>query len=248
MVALISRRDALRYLAASAALDVLGAQVIIAEPVHSGGRTSKPGHAPASARVVHIPFEHYGRRGNVAVTYGVTDDPRASGFDALPGMSFDLSQCRGYPTTHGVIDSFEGTGYRTLCGWIQIVTGVRTASGKPTDKDVSVDTLPALGGIPMPFASMGNLPQMFDAPCRNLGEYDSLHWTADTFLTTLPIRSRDEEIHRLLGFRWGYTEHADPAHHPTVPLPLAVTTAQEWNALLPTLRKDYPGWRFASAT
>jgi len=35
--------------------------------------------------------------------------------------------------------------------------------------------------------------------------------------------------------------------HPVATLPLTVTTAQEWNALLPALRKDYPGWRFAQA-
>jgi hypothetical protein len=181
------------------------------------------------------------------VAYGATDDPIVSGFDALPGMNFDLAQCRGYPTMRGVIDSYDGTGYRTLFGWIQIVTGVRTASGKPTDIDVSVDRLPAMEGIATPFASVGNLPQMFDAPCRNLNGYDSLHWTADTFLTTVPIRTRDEEIQRLLGFRWGYTEDADTVRHPVATLPLTVTTAQEWNVLLPLLRKDYPSWRFAQA-
>jgi hypothetical protein len=241
----LSRRDALRYLAAVAALDILDGRVSVAEPVPFSEKTGERDHSPASDRAVRIPFEHNGRRGTVAVTYGVTDDPRASGFDILPGMTFDVAQCRGYPTIHGVIDSFEGTGYRTLCGWIQVITGVRSAGGKPTETEISADTLPAMEGIPIPFASMGNLPQMFDAPCRNLGGFDSLHWTADTFLTTVPIRSRDESIHRLLGFRWGYTENADTVHHPVMPLPLTVTTAQEWNALLPTLRKDYPSWHFA---
>lgn len=240
-----SRRDALRYLAAAAALELLDAHVSIAEPVQVGGRHGGRVPGPASDRAVQIPFEHNGRRGTVAVTYGVTDDPRVSGFDILPGMTFDVMQCRGYPTIRGVIDSFDGTGYRTLCGWIQVITGVRTSSGKPPDTQISVDKLPAMGGIPIPFMSVGNLPQMFDAPCRNLNGYDSLHWTADTFLTTVPIRSRDESIHRLLGFRWGYTENADPVHQPVTSLPLTVTTAQEWNALLPTLRKDYPSWRFA---
>jgi len=105
-----------------------------------------------------------------------------------------------------------------------------------------------MGDIPVPFASVGNLPQMFDAPCRNLNGYDRLHWTADTFLTTVPIRSRAEDIQRLLGFRWGYTENADPASHPVARLPFAVTGPDAWNALLPTVSKDYPSWRFARAT
>ena len=58
---------------------------------------------------------------------------------------------------------------------------------------------------------------------------------------------RDEQVHRLLGFRWGYTENADAAHHPVAPLPLTVTTGQEWNTLLPILRKNYPGWHFAQS-
>ena len=240
-----NRRDALRYLAAAAALDILDAHVSIAEPLQPTGKAGERRHSSASDRAVQIPFEHNGRRGAVAVTYGVTDDPRASGFDILPGMKFDVAQCRGYPTIHGVIDSFEGTGYRTLCGWIQIITGVRTGGGKPPETSISVDKLPAMDGIAIPFMSVGNLPQMFDAPCRNLDGYDSLHWTADTFLTTVPIRSRDESINRLLGFRWGYTENADPARHPVTRLPLTVTTAREWNSLLPALRKEYPGWRFA---
>jgi hypothetical protein len=246
-VTLPDRRDMLRYLAATAALEILDARSSIAQPGQMGRVRGDHGHSAAADRAVSIPFTHNGRRGSVAVTYGVTDDPRVAGFDILPGMRFDVAQCRGYPSMRGVIDSYEGEGYRTICGWIQIVTGVRTASGKPSDTLISVDTLPAMGDIPVPFASMGNLPQMFDAPCRNLNDYDELHWTADTFLTTVPIRSRDEDIHRLLGFRWGYTENADPARHPVAPLPLIVTGAEAWNALLPNLRKDYPSWRFAPA-
>jgi hypothetical protein len=124
---------------------------------------------------------------------------------------------------------------------------MRTGGGKPAETSISVDTLPAMGDIPVPFASMGNLPQMFDAPCHNLNGYGQLHWTADTFLTTVPIRSREEDIRRLLGFQWGYTENADPARHPVARLPFAVTGPEAWNALLPVLRKDYPSWRFAPA-
>ena len=244
-VTALDRRDVLRYLAASAALGLLdarhsslGAEPMIREPARRGASEDPP---------VRIPFTHFGRNGTVAVTYGVTDDPRVSGFDILPRMRFDVAQCRGYPTMRAVIEQYEGHGYRTICGWIQIVTGVRTGGGKASETQVSVDTLPAMGDVPVPYASMGNLPQMFDAPCHNLNEFDHLHWTADTFLTTLPIRSRDEDIQRLLGFRWGYTEDADAVHHPVARLPFAVTGPDAWNALLPRLRKDYPTWRFAAA-
>ena len=241
------RRDVLRYLVAAAALEVLDARASTAEPGQVGRTQAGPGRFEAPDNAVRIPFTHFGRRGIVAVTYGATDDPQVAGFDILPGMRFDIAQCRGYPTMAAVIESYEGKGYRTICGWIQIVTGVRTGGGKPLETLIEVDTLPAMGDIPVPFASMGNLPQMFDAPCHNLNGYDQLHWTADTFLTTIPIRSREEDIRRLLGFRWGYTESADPARHPVARLPFAVTGPEAWNALLPTLRKDYSTWRFVPA-
>jgi hypothetical protein len=246
-VTVLDRRGMLRSLAAFAALDILDARASAAQPEEAGHRRVGHGRVAAPDSAVHIPFTHFGQRGTVAVTYGATDDPRVSGFDIIPGMRFDVAQCRGYPTMGAVIERYEGEGYRTICGWIQIVTGVRTGGGKPSETSISVDTLPAMGEIPVPFASMGNLPQMFDAPCHNLNGYDHLHWTADTFLATLPIRSRAEDIHRLLGFRWGYTENADPAHHPVARLPFAVTGPDAWNTILPTLRKDYPTWRFAPA-
>ena len=42
------------------------------------------------------------------------------------------------------------------------------------------------------------------SPRRNVpGPHARLLWTADTFLTTVPARSREEGIAWLLGFRWG---------------------------------------------
>jgi hypothetical protein len=237
----------LRCLTASAALELLDSGVSAVSRLSTGTKGAAGLRAGVLDSPVRVPFTHYGHRGTVAVTYGATEDPRVSGFDILPAMRFDITQCRGYPTMHAVIESYEGQGYRTICGWIQVVTGLRTGGGKPAETAVSVDVLPALGDVPMPFASIGNLPQMFDAPCHNLNGYEQLHWTADTFLATVPIRSRGEEIHRLLGFRWGYTENADPARHPVTRLPFAVTGPDAWNALLPQLRKEYSTWRFAQA-
>ena len=222
----MDRRDVLRYLGLYAA------------------RPYVP--APWFRDQTAIPFVLHGRHGQVAVSYGVTEDPVRSGFDIIPGLRFDAKACRGYPTMHATIERFEGEGYRTICGWIQVVTGVRSGGGKPSETAVSVDILPAMSDVPSPWASMGNLPQMFDAPCRNLNGYDQLHWIADTFLTTVPVRTRDEPIERLLGFRWGYDEYADPAR-PPIRLPFAVTGADAWNALIPRMQKDYPSWRFASA-
>jgi hypothetical protein len=71
---------------------------------------------------------------------------------------------------------------------------------------------------------------------------------ADSFLTTVPMRSRDEDIRRLAGFRWGYIEYEPSAGRPVSTLPLTVTDASAWNDLLPFLRKTFTRWRFAANT
>ena len=197
-----------------------------------------------------IPFHLKGYAGKVSIYYGVNDDPLKVGFDALPGLPFNLDACRGYPVIHARIEAYAGSGYRTLCGWIQIVTSVYldARDGQPPRSEtfVSADVAPAFDATDIPFATYGYLPQLFDAPCLNLGDYTKLRWTADTFLTTVPVRSRDEEISRLLGFRWGYLENDTPGEKPVL-LPLKITDAQVWNQHLAYLREQYVSWRFKNA-
>jgi hypothetical protein len=197
-----------------------------------------------------IPFSLKGYSGKVAVYYATNDDPITVGYDSLPGIPFNISLSRGYPVIHARIEAFGGTGYRMFFGWIQIVTSVyrkshdqKTASTKTF---VSVDIAPAFQDSGIPFAAYGVLPQLFDAPCLNLGNNVELTWTADTFLTTVPMRSREEEIERLSGFRWGYSENDLPEERPKL-LPLQVTDGQVWNQHLTCLRKEYSHWRFKNA-
>jgi hypothetical protein len=197
-----------------------------------------------------IPFSLNGYTGIVAVYYGLNTDPVKAGFDCLAGLNFDMEQCRCYPLMHACIKSYAGSGYRTFCGWIQVVSSrtmpVHARAKAQAKTFVSIDVAPALGRSDLPFAAYGNLPQLFDAPCHNLGKYAELQWTADTFLTTVPARSRDEEITRLLGFRWGYVETNIPDQEPVL-RPLEVTGAHAWNEHLPYLRKKYGRWRFKTA-
>lgn len=205
----------------------------------------------SGSRPTFIPFMLAGRAGRLAVTYGVTEDAVSVGFDVVPDIPFDIKLCRGYPNIHAVIDTYGGSGYRGLCGWIQVITGKRYHALEdhmaPADTSMDVDKLPSIAGMDLPFATLGYLPEWFDAPCRNLNGYERLHWAADTFLTTLPIRSRKESIQRLAGFRWGYVEYDPAARRPVSPLPLEVTGTAAWNGLLPFLKKASPGWRFAAA-
>ena len=200
-----------------------------------------------------IPFVLAGRSGHVAVYYGPNDDPVKAGFDHIPGIHFPLALCLGYPVMQVGIESYAGFGYRTLCGWIQIVTREEisvTADGKPTDvrRSCSIDVIPSMRGLGMPFAVFGDLPSFFDAPCRNLGDSTELTWIADTFLTTVPVRPcQNERVSRLLGFRWGYQEYDNPTERPVTLLPLEVTDAQTWKDHLPFLRQEFGDWKFEEA-
>ena len=188
------------------------------------------------------------RRGRVAVSYGPGQDPVAAGFDALPGIPFDLDLCLGYPVMQAQIESYAGSGYRTLCGWIQIVT--RECYGREdtarTDllRSRSIDLIPSMVGSGVPWVVHGNLPSIFDAPCLNLGDNAELTWIADTFLTTVPLRSREAEVEWLLGFRWGYREYDPAVGKPVELLSLQVTDGQAWNHHLEFLRQEFATWTF----
>jgi hypothetical protein len=251
----LTRRDALRYLGLSAGLQLAFNTAVDAESepddhVDSGVDRLAPWRL-AGGRTV-IPFTLYGRTGKVTVTYGVTEDMVASGYDVVLKPGFDPAMCRGYPTVKSAIDAYSGAGYSTLWGWIQVVTAAYYGPGgegaTPVETTSSVDKLPSMMDIDVPFASFGNSPQAFDAPCRNLNGHTVLRWTADTFLTTVPIRTRDEEIHRVIGFRWGYREYDPESHRPVAPMPLEVTGRAAWNACLPVMRTNCPSWRFAGAS
>lgn len=197
-----------------------------------------------------IPFNLKGCNGQVSVYYGTNNDPKKVGFDSVPGLNFDIDRCRGYPVMHALIDNYGGSGYRTFCGWIQIVTNIYLDSHNPEkakqETFVSMDVAPAFQEVDIPFVSYGNMPQIFDAPCLNIGNYAELRWTADTFLTSIPTRSREEEVTWLLGFRWGYIENDIPGAKPIL-LPLEITTPQSWNKFLPYLKEQYGNWKFKIA-
>ncbi|WP_088282372.1 hypothetical protein [Kineosporia sp. A_224] len=193
-----------------------------------------------------IPFSLHGESGVVHVSVAPILDGVRAGFDILAGLPFAADATVGYPAMSARVE-YDGTGYRTLMGWVQTIRTVRTTTGRPVDDDrCEVDLAPAFGDLDSPFFASGSTPSVVDAPARNLNGADRLAWTADTFLTTLPLRSRREPIRRLASFRWGYEETADPDHAPTL-LPTVVTGAPAWAASVDLLRSRFPSWTFDPA-
>ena len=197
-----------------------------------------------------IPFVLHGVHGKLAIEYGPSQDPIEAGFAVLGDLGFDIGLCRGYPMLVARIDEFGATGYRSVCGWMQIVTrhdrDSHAAGSATVATSSSIDLPPAFEGLGLPFAVYGSLPQFVDAPCRNLNASAELRWVADTFLVSPPLRSRGGPIERLAGFRWGYVE-TDRSSEPPTLLPLEVTGPEAWNRHLEYLRRTFPDWIFSAA-
>ena len=96
---------------------------------------------------LRLPFTLHQRQGVVAVRYGPNAGPEESGFDILPNMPFDIALCRGYPTVHAEIAEYAGTGYRTVCGWVQLVTNVRYSAADPARQNGQRVGLSSAGGL-----------------------------------------------------------------------------------------------------
>jgi hypothetical protein len=194
-----------------------------------------------------IPFTLKGYHGQVSIYYDVNDDPCKVGFDSLSGIHFNINSSLGYPVIHARVDEYEGSGYRMFCGWIQIITSIYRDSHDPkvarSKTFISTDSAPAFAGTDIPFAAYGYLPQLFDAPCLNLRGAAHLTWTADTFLTSVPLRAKNEPIEWLAGFCWGYEESDLPEAKPVLH-PLKITNGNTWNRHLPYLQEQFGEWEF----
>jgi hypothetical protein len=195
---------------------------------------------------------HCDRSGELEVRYRPLRNPVDAGFDAIPNLSFDIGLAIGYPEMTAKIIKYAGSGARTLFGWIQIVTNERISKTLPVGSKATTtticDILPSMMGARIPFMFFGEMPQVYDAPCRNLGDSAELKWYADTFLTNVLIRSQNEPINCLAAFRWGYNEDETPRPQPIELLPLTVEGQETWRMQVPFLKKEYPDWYFDVST
>ena len=187
---------------------------------------------------MRIPFRHHGCDGVVVVRVERIADGVGAGFDVLPGLPFEAVAAVGYPGMSASV-AYEGTGYRRLLGWVQVVRTDRTWADGRAETATEIDLAPVWDGTGMPFVAVGYPPSIYDAPCRNLNGARTLRWRADTFLTTVPLRSRAEPIRRLASFSWGYDEL------PVTIVPPARTGDESWVRYLSLFRTEFPGWAWS---
>lgn len=196
---------------------------------------------------MQIPFVLNDRTGIVEVCYEENKNSNESGFELLKGLGFDVEMCKGYPTMHAYIKSFNGTGYYTSSAWIQIITDKFYSSLQddiPEDVLSEVDISENMRKLGVPFLAIGNPAEIYDAPCNNLGKYARLEWIADTFLVTHPSRMNDNTISYILGFRWGYEESDVEGERNVIISPIEIIDSSIWTKHLPMLKENFPHWKF----
>ena len=178
-----------------------------------------------------IPFRMHDQAGVVAVAFGVNHDPVATGHD-LVAVGYDEGTFRGFPVVECRVD-YSGTGYRGLCGWLQIVD----RSEETGMLESSVDLLPALAHTDSPMCYLGYLPTFFDAPANP--DHPNGRWIAETFLVEL--RARQPWLRAVAGLRWGY-ELTDGR---AAPIPPEQAAPSAWDERRAFLEARFPRWTFA---
>jgi hypothetical protein len=197
-------------------------------------------------QTIEISFVLNGKRGRLAVEYKVNSDVDESGFDLLAGV-FDPRIALGYPTMHGRFAAYEGSGYRTACGWIQVVRSAfygDLAADEPVARHTEADLADYLSEGGVPFFAFGYLPDIYDAPANNLREFARMSWQADTFLVTMPARWNEFTISCLAAYRWGYWDALVEGAHRVELMPLQVLDAAAWAAVVPLLAAEFPRFSF----
>ncbi len=178
---------------------------------------------------LRIPFRTRGHSGVVSIEYGMNEAPERWGNGLLmpsePGKIW-----RNFPICRAQV-SYDGEGYLSIMGWIQVVRVLGTESG------VLVDQPPQLVETGMPYSYWGPSPAFFDNPYTNR---KGLHWRAEAFLVVSPDVVMTRVVQPVCGFTWGYSTQSDHVES----LPLLSVPAEAWTAVVPLLAERFPRWIF----
>lgn len=174
-----------------------------------------------------ITFHLRGRKNTLSIDYIKIPSAQESGFSAL-NLPFDVNDCVGYPMLHAYFETINLYGYERYCGWIQIIERKDYAdihAVKPTNVSCELDVSEEMKKSKNPYFAYGYPAEFFDAPCKNLGASEKLHWRAYTYLVDPPSRMNHHQTVFLTGFSWGYSEDK----HGTVQLfDLKTLSEQNW--------------------
>lgn len=175
-----------------------------------------------------IPVQIRGTATNLVVECKKSTSAEESGFDAFINLPFPLDSCVGYPLMHAYFEDMKLTGYNRYCGFIQLIERqeYRTVDGKEIHTiDLTIDGIEEMLKAGNPYFCYGYPAEIFDAPCKNLGNCDRLIWKAYTYLVDMPTRINNNKLSYLTGFSWGYEENKSG---PQNMLDLEILNHEQW--------------------
>lgn len=196
---------------------------------------------------MRIPFVLNSKKGFVEVEYSKNESASESGFDLFESLGFDSKRCIGYPTIKASIQDYEGSGYYTASGWIQMISNQLFADEydvNPVNELIELDVNPTFEALGVPFFALGYPAVLYDAPCDNLRGYVKSRWRAQTFMVTHPSRINNDTIEYILGFEWGYDEIDKNNHRHVIMTSLKKCSIEDWRRHLPLLKEKCPEWNF----
>jgi hypothetical protein len=193
-------------------------------------------------KVLHIPFTLRGISNKIEVLYKTNISANESGFDAL-NLPFDPNLCVGYPVVHAYFRDMASTGYRRLCGWIQLIQMDYFSSeflDIPDQNTLVIDTNdPAII-----YFSFGYPAEFYDAPCNNLNGNAKGRWTAYTYLVDMPSRMNGHKMIFLAGFQWGYEEAVIDGNLCVNVQDINEIGKMRWREHIPHMKEKYPQYDF----
>jgi len=177
---------------------------------------------------LRLAFSARQKRGSVSVDIRRNTDPASVGCS---------SSAFGFPICAATVE-FDGQGYDSLLGWVQLVSAGPTSAPGP----YALDPLAVYDGLDTPFGFFGIAPTLFNAPSRR-DRTMSLDWRAESYLCVAPHGPMKREVQPVAAFSWGFVlddgeiEVREPAALPP----------EAWTKHLPLLGRHHPTWTFLSA-
>lgn len=180
------------------------------------------------------------RDGVLCVDYATNASVQRSGFDMFDPSEFDPRLALGHPTMKAFVASFDGDGYRTASGFIQLVDTERTTEGE-VRRERELDVPETFRAAGVPFFAWGYPASLYDAPANNRNGADRLVWQATTWFVSVPARWNDYQVQPITGFQWGYVDDGGTVDL----LPLKTLARDHWESNRGWLTRSAPGFMFA---
>ena len=193
-------------------------------------------------RNLQIPFAFKGIPNMLEVAYKASESNAETGFDMFD-LPFDPAICIGYPTIHACIKDMKNTGYRRLCGWIQLVK-LEYFSSEKLDKPYNIELFIDTSDPAKIYFAYGYPAELYDAPCYNIGSNVKGTWTAYTYLVDVASELNNNTISFLAGVQWGYTEEMKNGNLHVQMFDIKEIDITQWREHIPQMKADFPKFNY----